>query len=91
LLTVDSQAYRFYINAFQACRRLYTYQEDFYIDPEIESKVSDKESNKDPEEQSEEYLLADFEVFACRKPQEDFTYINLLDSLGSWDIDHNYD
>jgi hypothetical protein len=70
---------------------LYTYPEDFYTNPETESKASDEESNKDPKEQPEKYSLADFKVFACRRPQEDFTCINLLDSLGSRDIDRNYD
>jgi hypothetical protein len=91
LLTVDSQAYRSYINTFQACRRLHTHPEDFYTNPEAESKISDEKSNKDPEEQPEEYLLADFEAFACRKPQKDFICIDLLDSLGSRDINHDYD
>jgi hypothetical protein len=50
LLTVDSQVYGSYIEAFRAYYRLYTYPQDFYIDPEPESKISDNKSNKDLEE-----------------------------------------
>ena len=91
LLIVDDQAYRSYINAFQACYYLYTYSQDFYIDPEAKSEISDN-SNKDPKKQAKDkYPLADFEAFARWRPQEDFTCIDLLNSLGSREIDCNYD
>jgi hypothetical protein len=70
---------------------LYTHPEDFYIDPEAESEALDDESDKDPEEQPEEHTLVDFEAFARRRPQEDFTHVDLFDSLGSREMDHNYD
>jgi hypothetical protein len=92
LLTVDSQVYGSYIKAFRAYYRSYIYPQDFYTDPEPESEASDSKNNKDPEEQIEKnYPLADFEAFAYRKPQEDFTYIDLLDSLGSRELDRDYD
>jgi hypothetical protein len=92
LLTVDSQVYGSYIKAFRACHRSHTHPQDFYTDPEPESEASDSESNEDPEEQAEEdYPLADFEAFARRRPQEDFTRIDLLDSLGSRELDRDYD
>jgi len=33
LLTVDSQLYGSYADAFRACRRSHAYAEDFYTDP----------------------------------------------------------
>jgi hypothetical protein len=62
------------------------------MDPEPESKVSDNKNNKNPEEQAEkDYPLADFKTFAYRRLQEDFTRIDLLDSLSSRELDYNYD
>ncbi|KAK8912682.1 hypothetical protein VCV18_012361 [Metarhizium anisopliae] len=88
LLTVDGQVYGSYIQAFQACQRLHTHPQDFYTDPE----ASDSESDEDPEEQAEgDHPLADFEAFARRRPQEDFTRIDLLDSLGVREMDRDYD
>ena len=91
LLTVDGQVYESSIEAFRACRHSHTHPEDFYTDPEAESEASDEESDEDFEEQPEEHPLADFEAFARRRPQEDFTRIDLLDSLGSREMDRNYD
>jgi hypothetical protein len=91
LLTVDGRVYWSYIDAFRACHCSYTHPEDFYTDPEPESEVLDSESDKDPEELAEEYPLADFEAFARRRPQEDFTRVDLLDSLGTREMDRNYD
>jgi hypothetical protein len=87
---VDNQVYRSYITAFQACYRSYTYPEDFYTDPEAESEVSDGDSNNNAEEQAEEHPLADFEAFARRQPLGDFTRADLLDSLGTREVDCNY-
>ncbi len=64
LLTVNSQVYRSYINAFYAYYYLYTHPEDFYTDPDLESKASDSKSNKDLDKQVDKYPLADFEAFA---------------------------
>jgi hypothetical protein len=91
LLTVNSQVYGSYIEVFRAYYRLYTYLQDFYINPEPESEALDNKNNKDPEEQAKkDYPLADFKAFICRKLQKDFTYIDLLDNLGSQELDHNY-
>ena len=91
-MTVDNQVYGSYIDAFHACHRSHTHLEDFYTDPGPESEVSDSESHKDPEEQTDdEHPLADFEAFARRRPQEDFTQADLLDSLGSRELDRDYD
>jgi hypothetical protein len=91
LLSVDGQTYGSYIDAFQACRRSHTHLQDFYTDPEAECSDSDDESDEDPEEEPDEHPLADFEAFARRRPQEDFTCIDLLDGLGSREIDREYD
>ncbi|KID81041.1 ATP-dependent DNA helicase PIF1 [Metarhizium guizhouense ARSEF 977] len=92
LLTVDGQVYGSYIQAFQACRRSHTHPQDFYTDPEPDPEASDSESDEDPEEQAEgDHPLADFEAFARRRPQEDFTRIDLLDSLGVREMDRDYD
>jgi hypothetical protein len=62
------------------------------MDPEPELEISNSKSNNDPEEQAEKnYSLVDFEAFAYRKLQEDFTRIDLLDSLGSRELDRDYD
>jgi hypothetical protein len=91
LLTVDSQAYESYIQAFQACRGSHSHPQDFYTDPEAE-EAEEEESEEDPEEQPEdEHPLADFEAFARRRPQEDFTHVDPLDSLGTREIDRDYD
>jgi len=91
LLTVDGQLYESYIDAFRACHRLHTHPQDFYTDPEADEEASD-DSDEDPEEEVEdEQPLADFEAFARRRPQEDLTRIDLLDSLGSREMDRAYD
>ncbi|KID81125.1 ATP-dependent DNA helicase PIF1 [Metarhizium guizhouense ARSEF 977] len=92
LFTVDGQHYESYNEAFQACRRSHAHPQDFYTDPEPDPEASDSESDEDPEEQAEgDHPLADFEAFARRRPQEDFTRIDLLDSLGVREMDRDYD
>ncbi|EFY93991.1 ATP-dependent DNA helicase PIF1 [Metarhizium robertsii ARSEF 23] len=78
-------------DAFRACRRSHAHPEDFYTDPDPESGASDTESDEDSEEQAEDHPLADFEAFARRRPHEDFTRVDLLDSLGSREMDRDYD
>ena len=92
LFTVDGQIYGSYIEAFRACYRSHSHPQDFYADPEPESGASDSESDEDPDEQAEDdHPLADFEAFARRRPQEDFTRTDLLDSLGTRGMDRDYD
>ena len=91
LLSVDGQTYGSYVDAFQACRQSHTHPQDFYTDPEPECPDSDSESDEDPGEDPDEYPLADFEAFARRRPQEDFTRMDLLDGLGGREIDRLYD
>src|ERR1700726_1071684 len=90
LLSVDSQIYGSYIDAYQACCHSHTHPQDFYTDPEAECSDSDNESEEDPQEEADDdYPLADFEAFARRRLQEDFTCID-LDSLGAREMDRNY-
>jgi ATP-dependent DNA helicase PIF1 len=93
LLTVEDKTYGSYIEAFQAYRRLYTYPNDFYNDLEGEGSDLDSDSgDEDPQEAENEYPLANFEAFARRRPGVDFTACgDMLDSLGSQEIDHSYD
>jgi hypothetical protein len=93
LLSIDSQIYRSYINAFQACYCSHAHLQDFYTDPEAECSDSDDESDEDPQEQEQaddNYPLADFEAFARQRPQEDFICIDLFESLGTQKMDCNY-
>lgn len=90
LLTVDSQEYGSYIDAFQACCHIHTHPQDFYTDPDPDEELSDDDDSEPEEEVEDEQPLADFEAFARRRPQEDFTTINLLDSLGTREMDRSY-
>jgi hypothetical protein len=93
LLSIDNETYGSYIEAFRACKRLHTHPEDFYNDPEGEVSDSDSDSgDEDLQEEVDESPLADFEAFARRRPGVDFTACgDLLDSLGSREMDLSYD
>lgn len=95
LLSVEDQVYQSYVEAFGACTQLHTHPQDFYADPEADGEAdesdSDSESDEDVEEQAlNDYPLADFEAFARRRPQDDFTRIDGLDRLGGREIDCTY-
>ena len=91
LLSVDSRAYGSYIDAFRACIQLHTHPQDFYTDLEAECSDLDDESEDPQEDADDNYPLADFEAFARWRPQEDFTHMDLLDALGTREMDRNYD
>jgi len=93
LLSVENETYASYIEAFRACKRLHAHPEDFYNDPEGEGSDSGSESgDEEPQEAEDESPLADFEAFARRRPGVDFTTrADMLDSLGSREIDRSYD
>jgi hypothetical protein len=93
LLSVDGQAYNSYIEAFQVCKRLHTHSQDFYMNPEVESLDSDPDESDEELELGleDDYPLADFELFARRRPQEDFTRVDSLGGLGSREVDCRYD
>jgi hypothetical protein len=91
LLSINGQVYRLYIDAFQAYRYTHMHLQDFYTNLEAEYLDLDNESEEDPQEEANNnYPLADFEAFTHWRPQEDFTQIDLLNSLGTWEMDWNY-
>jgi hypothetical protein len=92
LLSVENETYASYIEAFRACKRLHTHPEDFYDEPEGEGSDLDSDSGDEDLQEDEESPLADFEAFARRRPGVDFTaHRDMLDSLGSREIDRSYD
>jgi hypothetical protein len=73
LLSVDGQIYGSYIDAFHACEQRHIHSEDFYTDIEESDLGSDSDSDGDSDTDSDDtsdedlddnYLMADFEVFA---------------------------
>ena len=92
LLSVENETYTSYIEAFRACKQLHTHPEDFYNDPEGEGSDSDADSgDEDLRDEDDESPLADFEAFARRRPEVDFTARgDLLNSVGSREIDRLY-
>jgi len=72
---------------------LHIHPQDFYNDLEGEGSDSDSDSgDEDPQEAENECPLADFEAFARRRPGVDFTTReDMLNSLGSREIDRSYD
>jgi hypothetical protein len=90
---VKNKTYGSYIKAFQAYKQLYIYLKDFYNNLEKENSGLDSDSsNKKPQETKDKSLLVDFEVFARRRLGVDFiAYKNILDGLGSREIDRSYD
>ena len=46
LLAFDGYAYRSYIDAFRACRRLHTHPDDFYTDPVADDQDTDSEDDE---------------------------------------------
>jgi hypothetical protein len=71
---------------------LHTHLKDFYNDPEGEGSDSDSDlGDKDLQKEVDKSPLADFEAFTRRRPGVDFTTRrDLLDSLGSREIDLSY-
>ena len=93
LLSVENKTYGSHIDAFQACGRLHAHPPDFYDDPEGEGSDSDSDSGDEYSQEAEnEHPLADFEAFARRRPRADLaTHGDMLDGLGSRQIDRSYD
>lgn len=96
LLIIEGQAYESYTDAFRACSQLHSHPEDFYTDPDTEPGNPDSDADTDddlgPEDASDShYPLADFEAFARRRPQNDFTLMDFGDRIGTRDIDRGYD
>ena len=45
LLSVENKTHGSYVKAFQACKQVHTYPEDFYNDPEGQGEGSDSDSD----------------------------------------------
>ena len=90
LLSLDGHDYGSYIDAFQACRRLYTHLDDFYIDPVANDQDLESE-DKSVRNESDDEPLADFELFARRWPRNDDLTCSLMDNLGGRELDCAYD
>jgi hypothetical protein len=87
LFSVDGQTYGSYIDAFWACSRSHAHPQDFYTDPEAECSDPDDESEEDPlEDATGNYPLADFELLARRRPQEDLPQGESLGGLGDREV-----
>jgi ATP-dependent exoDNAse (exonuclease V) alpha subunit len=91
LLSFDGCDYRSYIDAFQACGRLHTHPDDFYTDPVANDEDTDSEYDESVCNESDNEPLADFEVFARRRPYNDDLTCSFTDDLGSRDLDRIYD
>jgi hypothetical protein len=53
---------------------------------------SDTDSdNSSDENKNSNSLLADFGIFACQRPQEDFPHIDISEGLSYQDMDRNFD
>jgi hypothetical protein len=90
LLSFEGCDYGSYIDAFQACGRLHTHLDDFYTDPVADDQDTDSEDNESVRDENDDEPLADFEVFARRRPCNDLT-CSFTDELGSRDLDRVYD
>ena len=99
LLSVDGQVYDLYVDAFHACEQQHVHPEDFYTDLDKSGLGVDSDSDSDSDTDSDDtsnedsdnnYPLADFEILACRRPRNDFPYMN-DEGVGYQDMDHNYD
>ena len=90
LLSFEGCDYGSYIDAFQACGRLHTHPDDFYTDPVADDQDTDSEDNESVRDENDDEPLADFEVFARRRPCNDLT-CSFTDELGSRDLDRVYD
>ncbi len=83
LLSFNGHTFTGYIKVFQACKRLYTYLEDFYIDLEVERSDLDDKSNKDlAQDKSQDRLIVDFETYSHCNSRHDLPYVSFTDELG---------
>jgi hypothetical protein len=91
LLSFDGCDYGSYIDAFQACGRLHTHPDDFYADRRADNQDTDSEDDESVRNESDAEHLADFELFARRRPRNDDLTCSFTDDLGSRDLDRVYD
>jgi ATP-dependent DNA helicase PIF1 len=91
LLSFDRCDYGSYTDAFRACTRLHTHPDDFYTDPVANDQDTDSEDDESVCDESDNGPLADFEVFARRRPGNDDLICSFTDNLGSRGLDRAYD
>jgi ATP-dependent DNA helicase PIF1 len=91
LLSFDRCDYGSYTDAFRACTGLHTHPDDFYTDPVANDQDTDSEDDESVCDESDNGALADFEVFARRRPGNDDLTCSFTDNLGSRDLDRAYD
>jgi hypothetical protein len=91
LLSFDGYNYGSYIDAFRACGQLHTHPDDFYTDPVANDQDTDSEDDESVRDKDDNEPLADFEVFARRRPCNDNLTCSFTDDLGSRDLDRAYD
>src|SRR5580692_1433760 len=94
LLSVDGQVYTTYVDAFRACIQQHVHPEDFYTDLEESGElgsVSDTDSDISGDEGEDiHHPLADFEILARRRPQEDFPRVDVSEGLSYRDMDRDF-
>jgi ATP-dependent DNA helicase PIF1 len=91
LLSFGRCDYGSYTDAFRACTRLHTHPDDFYTDPVANDQDTDSEDDESVRDESDNGPLADFEVFARRRPGNEDLTCSFTDNLGSRDLDRAYD
>jgi ATP-dependent DNA helicase PIF1 len=90
LLSFDGHNYGSYTDAFRDCQRLHTHPDDFYTDPVADDQDTESDDESVPE--SDDEPLADFEVFARRRPPNDNDLTcSFTDDVGSRELDRVYD
>lgn len=89
LLSFDGSYYGSYTDAFRACRQLHTYADDVYTDLGADSQDTDSEDELVGNESDNE-PLADFELFARRRPGNNDLTCSFTDDLGSRELDRAY-
>jgi hypothetical protein len=98
LLIVDNKLYELYTKAFRACYKLYSHPLDYYPDLKIKAIVKTAEEGKggvkldkdDVPDKEDNYPLDAFEILAYYRPSIDLPLIDGLNTLGSRDLDYNY-
>jgi ATP-dependent DNA helicase PIF1 len=91
VLSFDGSDYGSYTDAFRACRRLHTHLDDFYTDLEADGQDTDSDDGDSVRNASDTEPLADFEIFARRRPCNDDLTCSFTDDLGSRELDRAYD
>ena len=94
LLSVDSQVYTTYVNAFHVCIQQHVYPEDFYIDwKELGELGLDLDTDLTiavVRMRMTTIGWLTFEIFARQRSQDDFPHVDISDGLGYQDVNRDY-